>query len=452
MEGDCGIIPGFYFRPSDEDLMMVYLLNKVFQKPFPPYMIEEYDVYSTEPWNLPSKTRYSQDGKSYYFTRAKKSSPRSTRLLRQAGDGCWHMNGTNKKIHDRNGVHVGSTTALTYLHGSNKKKTRWVMHEYRVDQSFYRNSDPQATELVLCCIQESGRGEEINNISSSSSSNNNNRSDQIIAPVEPHVDITMSKKRKTQTDDEERCLLLPGYSMEAFDAEEVATAAAAASAMDHRMMASCAPPPLPMHMPTSMPEAYTEEIMGTQPASGVPLQVDRSRTNNIGCYHAEERAASATDDGMMAGFDYNFCTSPSLPMHMPTSMPEAYTEEIMGTQPASGVPLQVDRSGTNNIGCYHADGKAASATDHGMMAGFDSNFCTSQSLPMSMPTTSTTTQANPQPAEASAVNEFYSDDFFLSSIDAMIEFFSSHSGEEWQQLIASDELLNGLKKSTFQNV
>lgn len=55
IEGACAIIPGFYFRPSDEDLMMVYLLNKLFQKPFPPYMIEEYDVYSTEPWNLPSK-------------------------------------------------------------------------------------------------------------------------------------------------------------------------------------------------------------------------------------------------------------------------------------------------------------------------------------------------------------------------------------------------------------
>ena len=54
MEGPYVIIPGFYFRPSEEDLMTVYLLNKFFEKPFSPNMIEDYDVYSTEPWNLPS--------------------------------------------------------------------------------------------------------------------------------------------------------------------------------------------------------------------------------------------------------------------------------------------------------------------------------------------------------------------------------------------------------------
>lgn len=49
------------------------------------------------------------------------------------------MNGINKKIY-YNGLFVAYTTALTYMHGMHgeKKKTKWVMHEYRIDPSYLR--------------------------------------------------------------------------------------------------------------------------------------------------------------------------------------------------------------------------------------------------------------------------------------------------------------------------
>ncbi|KAJ0977757.1 hypothetical protein J5N97_013231 [Dioscorea zingiberensis] len=102
---------------------------------------------------------YSKDGKNYYFTLAKRSSPGCSRLVRQAGSGYWHMNGTTKKIYDKHVV-LGTTSALTYIYTQQRKKikTKWVMHEYRVDASIINTSQQQTTELVLCCTQESGRG------------------------------------------------------------------------------------------------------------------------------------------------------------------------------------------------------------------------------------------------------------------------------------------------------
>ncbi|KAH7659687.1 NAC domain-containing protein [Dioscorea alata] len=68
------------------------------------------------------------------------------------------MNGANRKIYDHNGLEIGSTIALTYVdHSDGIKKTNWVMHEYRLHPSFFKESHQKNTELVLCDIQESGR-------------------------------------------------------------------------------------------------------------------------------------------------------------------------------------------------------------------------------------------------------------------------------------------------------
>ncbi|KAJ0967608.1 hypothetical protein J5N97_024525 [Dioscorea zingiberensis] len=102
---------------------------------------------------------------------AKRSNPGCTKLLRQAGNGYWHMNGTTKKVYDSsNNVLAGTTSALTYMAttegGKKKKKTKWVMHEYRLDPSYF---DKQTMELVVCSLQESGRG------GATQSSNENHR-------------------------------------------------------------------------------------------------------------------------------------------------------------------------------------------------------------------------------------------------------------------------------------
>ncbi|KAJ0977756.1 hypothetical protein J5N97_013230 [Dioscorea zingiberensis] len=69
------------------------------------------------------------------------------------------MNGMTKKIYDKH-VLLGTTTTLTYIYTQQRKKikTKWVMHEYRVDASIFNTSQSRTTELVLCYTQESGRG------------------------------------------------------------------------------------------------------------------------------------------------------------------------------------------------------------------------------------------------------------------------------------------------------
>ncbi|KAJ0966442.1 hypothetical protein J5N97_027580 [Dioscorea zingiberensis] len=117
-EGSPVFIHGLYFIPSDEELMREYLLKKFRGEEFHPNVIEEYNVYSTEPWNLPRNLMHSKDGKVYYFSEAKRSNLGSRRLSRLAGNGFVIV---------------------------------------------------QSTELVLCSIQESGRGEETSSITKGNS-------------------------------------------------------------------------------------------------------------------------------------------------------------------------------------------------------------------------------------------------------------------------------------------
>lgn len=45
--------PGFRFYPSDEELIVHYLQNKVTSRPLPATLIAEVDLYKYNPWELP---------------------------------------------------------------------------------------------------------------------------------------------------------------------------------------------------------------------------------------------------------------------------------------------------------------------------------------------------------------------------------------------------------------
>lgn len=47
--------PGFRFHPSDEELIVYYLRNKVQSRPLPASIISDIDLYTYNPWDLPSK-------------------------------------------------------------------------------------------------------------------------------------------------------------------------------------------------------------------------------------------------------------------------------------------------------------------------------------------------------------------------------------------------------------
>lgn len=46
--------PGFRFHPSDEELIVHYLLKKLGSRPLPAQVVAEIDLYSYNPWELPS--------------------------------------------------------------------------------------------------------------------------------------------------------------------------------------------------------------------------------------------------------------------------------------------------------------------------------------------------------------------------------------------------------------
>ena len=46
--------PGFRFHPSDEELIVHYLQNKIKSRPLPASIIAEIDLYKYNPWELPS--------------------------------------------------------------------------------------------------------------------------------------------------------------------------------------------------------------------------------------------------------------------------------------------------------------------------------------------------------------------------------------------------------------
>jgi len=46
--------PGFRFHPSDEELIVHYLRNKVASSPLPASFIAEIDLYKYNPWELRS--------------------------------------------------------------------------------------------------------------------------------------------------------------------------------------------------------------------------------------------------------------------------------------------------------------------------------------------------------------------------------------------------------------
>ena len=54
LEGQIDLPPGFRFFPTDEELVVHYLCNKVVSHPLPAFIIGDVDLYKYDPWHLPS--------------------------------------------------------------------------------------------------------------------------------------------------------------------------------------------------------------------------------------------------------------------------------------------------------------------------------------------------------------------------------------------------------------
>ncbi|KAE8710318.1 NAC transcription factor NAM-B1 [Hibiscus syriacus] len=150
--------PGFRFHPTDEELVLHYLMKKLSSSPFPASIIADVDIYKFDPWDLPDKSVFGEK-EWYFFSPRDRKYPNGARPNRAAGSGYWKATGTDKiivtssMITGRGEVHsnIGVKKALVFYKGRPPKgiKTNWIMHEYRLSQSPNSNYNSRPLGLKI---------------------------------------------------------------------------------------------------------------------------------------------------------------------------------------------------------------------------------------------------------------------------------------------------------------
>ncbi|KAL4621591.1 hypothetical protein ACB092_06G239900 [Castanea dentata] len=155
------LAPGFRFHPTDEELVRYYLKRKVLNKPFKFDPISVVDIYKSEPWDLPSKSKLkSRDLEWYFFSALDKKYGNSSRTNRATEKGYWKTTGKDRPVR-QNSRTVGMKKTLVYHNGRAPRGARsnWVMHEYRLIDEDLEKSGLVLDAFVLCRIfQKSGTG------------------------------------------------------------------------------------------------------------------------------------------------------------------------------------------------------------------------------------------------------------------------------------------------------
>ncbi|KAL3530589.1 hypothetical protein ACH5RR_009911 [Cinchona calisaya] len=155
--------PGVRFHPSDEELIVYYLHNKVNSRPLPAAVIGEIELYSYNPWDLPKKAPFG-DEEWYFFSPRDRKYPNGARPNRTAASGYWKATGTDKPIFSSSGATIlGVKKALVFYTGKppNGGKTDWIMTEYRLPaDTLVRPSKSKRSmrldDWVLCRIRQKG--------------------------------------------------------------------------------------------------------------------------------------------------------------------------------------------------------------------------------------------------------------------------------------------------------
>ncbi|KAE8703234.1 NAC domain-containing protein 19 [Hibiscus syriacus] len=144
--------PGFRFYPTDEELLVQYLCRKVAGHHFSLQIIGEIDLYKFDPWVLPGKALFGEK-EWYFFSPRDRKYPNGSRPNRVAGSGYWKATGTDKIITSE-GRRVGIKKALVFYVGKAPKgtKTNWILHEYRLVESYRKNGSSRLDDWVLCRI------------------------------------------------------------------------------------------------------------------------------------------------------------------------------------------------------------------------------------------------------------------------------------------------------------
>nr|AFK41057.1 unknown [Medicago truncatula] len=138
--------PGFRFHPTDAEIIVCYLTEKVKNSKFSATAIGEADLNKCEPWDLPKKAKMGEE-EWYFFCQKDRKYPTGMRTNRATESGYWKATGKDKEIyHKGKGIQnlVGMKKTLVFYKGRAPKgeKTNWVMHEFRLEGKFATHNLP----------------------------------------------------------------------------------------------------------------------------------------------------------------------------------------------------------------------------------------------------------------------------------------------------------------------
>nr|GMD31075.1 protein CUP-SHAPED COTYLEDON 3 [Ipomoea batatas] len=152
-DNEQGLPPGFRFHPTDEELITFYLASKVFHGTFSGIHIVEVDLNRCEPWELPDVAKMGER-EWYFFSLRDRKYPTGLRTNRATGAGYWKATGKDREVYSASsGALLGMKKTLVFYRGRAPRgeKTKWVMHEYRLDGHFSCRHTCKE-EWVICRI------------------------------------------------------------------------------------------------------------------------------------------------------------------------------------------------------------------------------------------------------------------------------------------------------------
>lgn len=148
--------PGYRFHPTDEELVIFYLGNKISDFRFTVAAIAEVDLNKCEPWDLPEKAKMGEK-EWYFFSLKDRKYPTGLRTNRATEAGYWKATGKDREVmSSRYDCLVGMKKTLVFYKGRAPKgeKTSWIMHEYRLEgeSSLVHFSKATKDEWVVCRV------------------------------------------------------------------------------------------------------------------------------------------------------------------------------------------------------------------------------------------------------------------------------------------------------------
>ncbi|XP_076897342.1 NAC domain-containing protein 58-like [Bidens hawaiensis] len=156
---------GYRFLPTDQQLMIHFLLKKINNELLPRSNISEANAYDTHPKDLAANYPEADKGVWYFFSSRERKDCVGISTRQDAGPGYWKaILGLDKVIKDNGGNILGVKTGFSYHEGrpdQNSTKTAWLMHEYDVANGYERQrldaNGMKLDDYVLCKICKTGR-------------------------------------------------------------------------------------------------------------------------------------------------------------------------------------------------------------------------------------------------------------------------------------------------------